>query len=172
MASAALPVRRTPIILLPAAMAQTVPMAETAATAVAAAMLPNVDVRVAFQPAANSSGHPLLQIRVATGGESRLFLVDPQGGSLYVSADGGRGGSGGRGGRGGHGGSGGIGSPNGSDGMNGSDGRNGSDGFAGSGGLITVTYDSRAKPYLNAIHLSSWNGPNPVFREAYVPPLW
>lgn len=133
---------------------------------------PNVDVRVAFQPAANSSGHPLLQIRVAANGESRLFLVDPQGGSLYVSADGGRGGSGGRGGRGGHGGSGGIGSPNGSDGMNGSDGRNGSDGFAGSGGLITVTYDSRAKPYLNAIHLSSWNGPSPVFRESYVPPLW
>lgn len=132
----------------------------------------NVDVRVALQAPANSSGHPILQISVAANGKSRFFLVDPQGGSLYISADGGRGGSGGRGGRGGHGGSGGIGSPNGSDGMNGSDGRSGFDGTPGSGGLITVTYEPQVKPYLNAIHLSSWNGPSPVFRQGDVPPLW
>jgi hypothetical protein len=133
---------------------------------------PNVQILVAVQQPADPTGHNLLQISVTANGKSRFFLVDPQGGSLYVSADGGQGGSGGRGGRGGRGGSGGIGSPNGSDGMSGSDGHNGSDGSAGRGGLITVTYDSQAQAYLTALHLSSSSGPKPVLTEGHVPAPW
>ena len=129
---------------------------------------PQVQVQVTLLP----GSHPLLQASVSAAGHKRLYLVDPQGGSLTVKADGGPGGSGGRGGRGGQGGSGGIGTPNGSSGSNGSDGRNGSDGSAGRGGLITVTYDPQVAPYLAAIHLSSQNGPKPVFQEAPVAPLW
>lgn len=134
---------------------------------------PPVQIRVAYQaPTAQSNGHPLLQISASSGALERFFLVDPQGGSLTVSADGGGGGSGGRGGRGGRGGSGGIGSPNGSDGMSGHDGTNGSDGSPGNGGLITVTYDPKVGQYMNVIHLSSWNGPKPAFREETVAALW
>ena len=132
-----------------------------------------VQIRVAYQaPTAFSSGHPLMQISVSSGAVERFFLVDPQGGSLTVRADGGAGGSGGRGGRGGRGGSGGIGSPSGSDGMSGHDGLSGSDGSPGSGGLITVTYDPNVGQYMNAIHLSSWNGPKPAFLEEPVAALW
>lgn len=116
--------------------------------------------------------HPLLQISVVGSGKKQLYLVDPLGGSLTVSADGGSGGSGGRGGRGGRGGSGGVGTPSGFNGRDGMDGRSGSDGAQGQGGLITVTYDPQAKPYLNVIHLSSQNGPRPVFREDAVAALW
>jgi hypothetical protein len=129
---------------------------------------PPVQVQVALQ----SGDHPLLQVGVSASGRTKLYLVDPKGGSLTVRADGGAGGSGGRGGRGGRGGSGGIGTPNGSSGRDGSDGHNGWDGSEGSGGLITVTYDPQTKPYLTAIHLSSQNGPKPVFREATVAALW
>jgi hypothetical protein len=129
---------------------------------------PPVQIQATLLP----GSHPLLQACVLAAGHKRLYLVDPQGGSLTVKADGGPGGSGGRGGRGGQGGSGGIGSPNGSSGSNGSDGRNGSDGSAGRGGRITVTYDPQVKPYLVAIHLSSQNGPKPIFQEAPVAPLW
>jgi hypothetical protein len=65
-----------------------------------------------------------------------------------------------------------MGSPSGNSGSNGSDGRNGSDGSAGRGGRITLTYDPQVKPYLAAIHLSSQNGPKPIFQEAPVAPLW
>jgi hypothetical protein len=127
-----------------------------------------VQVMVALQ----SGNHPLLQVRVSASGKTRLFLVDPQRGSLTVSANGGAGGSGGRGGRGGRGGSGGVGTPSGSSGRDGSDGRSGSDGPQGRGGLITVTYDPQTKPHLNVIHLSSQNGPSAVFREDTVAALW
>jgi hypothetical protein len=53
--------------------------------------------------------------------------------------------------------------------MNGQDGLPGTDG---KGGLITVVYDSAAKPFLSALHLLSQNGPAAVFREASVAPLW
>ena len=129
---------------------------------------PPVQVRVAFRP----GSHPLLQVSVSAAGHNKLYLVDPQGGTLTVRADGGPGGSGGRGGRGGRGGSGGGGTPSGSSGMSGSDGRNGFDGSSGRGGSITVTYDPQAKPYLSAIHLSSKNGSAPVFHEEPVAPLW
>ena len=129
---------------------------------------PPVQVRIALR----SGAHPLLQVGVSAIGKQKLYLVDPQGGTLTVKADGGPGGSGGRGGRGGRGGSGGIGTPNGSSGMSGSDGRNGFDGSPGRGGSITVTYDPQAQPLLAAIHLSNRGGPKPVFKEEPVAPLW
>src|SRR5262249_6509064 len=119
---------------------------------------PNVMVRVAMQP----GDHPLLQVSVSAVGDEKLFLIDPQGGSLTVKADGGRGGSGGRGGRGGKGGSGGTGTPSGRDGMDGHDGRNGFDGSHGQGGSIRLAYDPAAKPYIGVIHLSNQFGPTPV----------
>jgi len=129
---------------------------------------PAVQVRMTLQ----SGSHPLLQASVSAAGHTRLYLVDPQGGTLTVKADGGAGGSGGRGGRGGSGGSGGMGTPSGNSGSNGSDGRSGFDGPAGKGGIITVTYDPQVKPSLAILHLSSRNGPSPVFQEAQVAPLW
>jgi hypothetical protein len=127
-----------------------------------------VQIRVALQ----AGRQHLLQLGVSAAGRQTFFLVDALSGSLTVKADGGVGGTGGTGGRGGRGGSGGIGWPIGQSGNNGSNGRDGSNGPAGRGGLITVTYDSQAKPFLTAIKLSSWNGPAPVFKEASVPPLW
>jgi hypothetical protein len=129
---------------------------------------PPVQVRVTFK----SETHPMLQISVKAGSHERFYLVDTQGGSLSIKADGGLGGSGGRGGHGGRGGSGGSGIP---DGRNGREGLSGHDGFPGSqgrGGRITVTYDPQAKPYLALIHTSSRNGPSPDFVESPVPPLW
>jgi len=128
---------------------------------------PPVQVRVALKP----GSHPLLQMSVSAAGHERLYLVDPQGGSLTVESSGGPGGQGGKGGRGGRGGSGGIGSPNGRDGLNGSDGRSGFDGQPGRGGSITVTYDHQAKPFLSALRLSNRGGPPPVYREEPVGPL-
>jgi hypothetical protein len=129
---------------------------------------PPVQVRVTLRPGT----HPLLQASVVAAGKQRLYLIDPQGGALTVTADGGRGGSGGRGGRGGSGGSGGIGTPNGSSGSTGSDGRNGFDGSPGKAGSVTVTYDPQVQPYLTAIRLSNKGGPRPVFKEEPVAPLW
>jgi len=129
---------------------------------------PPVQVRIALR----AGSHPLLQVGVSALGHQKLYLVDPQGGSLTVKADGGPGGSGGRGGRGGQGGSGGMGSPSGSSGSSGSDGRNGFDGSPGRGGSITVTYDPQVKPLLATIRLSNLGGPKPVFNEAPVAPLW
>jgi hypothetical protein len=139
---------------------------------------PPVLVRVTLRTSRTSSpgspaSHPLLQIGISsTGHKERFYLVDPQGGSLTVNADGGSGGSGGKGGRGGRGGSGGIGTPNGSSGSDGSSGRDGNSGSSGRGGSITVTYDPQAKPFLDTIHLSNQGGPAPVLTEASVPPLW
>ncbi len=129
---------------------------------------PPVQVQVTLK----SGSHPLLQAAVSASGHRRLYLVDPQGGSLTVMADGGPGGSGGKGGRGGRGGSGGIGSPDGNSGNNGSDGLDGSDGPPGKGGSITVTYDPQAQRYMAAIRLSNKGGPAPVFAEQPVAPLW
>ena len=130
---------------------------------------PPVQVRVTLR----DGGHPLLQIGV-TGGTKKehYYLVDPNGGSLSVSALGGAGGSGGKGGSGGRGGSGGIGTPNGSSGHDGNNGRDGSDGSAGSSGRITVIYDPQAKPFLDVIHLSNPGAPAPTLIEEPVPPLW
>lgn len=120
-----------------------------------------------------AGAHPLLQAGVlAKGHKERFYLIDPAGGSLSISADGGDGGSGGRGGRGGRGGSGGDGIPSGSSGRDGLDGRSGTDGSSGRGGSIAVTYDASAAPYLAVIHLSNSGGPRPVFQQSPVGPLW
>ena len=129
---------------------------------------PPVDVRMTIQP----GSHPLLQVSVAAKGKQRLYLVDPQGGSVTVRADGGSGGSAGKGGRGGRGGMGGTGTPNGNNGRDGSDGHDGWAGSSGRGGLITVTYDPQAKPFLGALHLSSQSGPSPVMKQETVAALW
>jgi hypothetical protein len=129
---------------------------------------PPVQVLMTLQP----GSHPLIQVSVSASGHRRLYLVDPQGGSLTVKADGGPGGSGGRGGRGGQGGAGGAGQPSGNSGSNGADGRSGFDGPMGKGGSITVTYDPAAKAYLGVMHLSSRNGPPQVFAQQPVDPLW
>ncbi|MGD0989096.1 MAG: hypothetical protein ABR874_14885 [Candidatus Sulfotelmatobacter sp.] len=129
---------------------------------------PPVQVRVALR----AGTHPLLQVGVSAAGQQKFYLLDPQGGSLTVKADGGAGGSGGKGGRGGRGGSGGMGTPSGMSGRDGLDGRNGFDGSQGRGGQITVTYDPAAKTFLPVIRLSSVNGPKPVFTEESVAPLW
>jgi hypothetical protein len=129
---------------------------------------PPVQVLITLHPGSQI----LLEARVSTAQKQKLYLIDPHGGSLTVKADGGSGGQGGKGGRGGRGGSGGIGTPNGNsghDGLNGQDGWRGPDGR---GGLITVTYDPSAKPYLTVPHLSSQNGPASVFREQPVAALW
>jgi hypothetical protein len=129
---------------------------------------PPVQVLMTLQPGT----HPLLQVSVSASGHRRLYLVDPQGGSLTVKADGGPGGSGGRGGRGGQGGAGGMGQPSGNSGRSGADGLNGSDGPPGKGGSITVTYDPQVAPFLSTIHLSNKNGPRPVFQQQPVTPIW
>src|ERR1017187_3439824 len=129
---------------------------------------PPVQIQVTLRP----GSHPLLQASVSVPGHKRLYLVDPQGGSLTVTADGGSGGSGGKGGRAGHGGSGGIGSPNGSNGMDGHSGQDGLNGPSGRGGSITITYEPQVKPYLTDIHLSNQGGPKSVFKEEPVAPLW
>ena len=117
---------------------------------------PPVQVRLALR----TGNHPLIQVSVSAIGKQKLYLVDPQGGSLTVKADGGPGGSGG------------MGTPSGSNGTSGSDGRNGYDGSPGRGGSITVTYDPQVKPFLAAIHLSNNGGSPPVFKEEPVAPLW
>jgi hypothetical protein len=129
---------------------------------------PHVQVRVGIRP----GSYALLQVDVSSESYDKLFMIDPQGGSLTVSSTGGAGGSGGKGGRGGRGGSGGMGIPNGRDGSNGSDGRSGSDGRAGSGGSITVIYDPQAKPFLYTLRLLNQGGPAPAFIEQPVGSLW
>ena len=114
----------------------------------------------------------LIQFYVASGNTQKYFLVDPNGGTLTVSSNGGRGGAGGRGGRGGHGGAGGSGTPNGSNGMDGNSGLDGQNGPDGRGGMITVAVDPSAQPYIGILKLVSENGPKPDFDSVTVPPLW
>jgi hypothetical protein len=130
---------------------------------------PPVLVRVTLREGSQS---PLLQIAVQAEAHTKMFLVDPQGGSLTVRSMGGDGGQGGKGGRGGRGGSGGTGSPNGRSGTDGSDGHDGLSGSPGRGGAITVIYDPQVKPFLSAIHVPRADGPAPTFREEPVGPLW
>jgi hypothetical protein len=122
---------------------------------------PDVQVLVALK----SGNHPLLQVRVSAGRDERLYLVDPEGGSLTVTSEGGPGGSGGKGGQGGRGGSGGTGMPN------GNSGHDGMSGSSGSGGAIAVTYDPKVQPFLRAIQLSNPGGPSPKFKQEPVAPL-
>jgi hypothetical protein len=124
-----------------------------------------------------NADHPLLQAKASAGPKQLLFLIDPDGGSLKILADGGAGGSGGRGGTGGHGGAGGAGSPNGLAGNDGIPGSNGFDGLAGAAGTIAITVDPAAQPYLKALTWSNRSGngvpgPQPTITTAPLTSLW
>ena len=129
---------------------------------------PAVRVLMTLQPGAT----PLVQFEVISGNSQKYFLVDPNGGSLTVSSNGGSGGAGGRGGRGGRGGSGGVGTPDGSAGSSGMDGQSGNRGSDGRGGSINVACDPSAKPYLSVLKLVNSGGPKPSIDSTTVAPLW
>lgn len=121
--------------------------------------------------------HPLLQVRAASTDHEQLFLIDPNGGTLAIDANGGKGGSGGAGGRGGSGGSGGIGTPSGSTGRSGQDGRRGWDGRGGAAGKILVSVDPSAQPFLDHFTFACKSGDGapgapPIVQMAPVGPLW
>jgi hypothetical protein len=99
-----------------------------------------IHVWVTLRPGAQ----PLLEVRVAGAGHEQFFLIDPNGGTLAIDANGGRGGSGGAGGRGGQGGSGGTGFPSGLSGQAGRDGSSGRAGSDGAAGTIVVSADPMA----------------------------
>jgi hypothetical protein len=124
-----------------------------------------------------SRAQPLLQVRVASSRHEQFFLIDPNGGTLAVDANGGSGGNGGAGGRGGRGGSGGSGFPPGSSGRDGLNGADGHAGMGGAAGTITVSIDPQAQPFLDRLHLSSRSGDGsgarpPQIRVEPVPPIW
>jgi hypothetical protein len=136
-----------------------------------------VHVWLTMAPRHQPGAAPLLQARVASASHERLYLIDPAGGTLAVSANGGPGGSGGRGGRGGMGGAGGSGWPPGSSGLSGLAGRDGSNGSPGAAGTILVSVDPQADSYLDRLRLSNTDGagrqgPARVIRVEPVPALW
>ena len=136
---------------------------------------PGPDVRIWI--ALEAGSRPLLRVRASEVGRDHFFLVDPQGGSLTITARGGTGGDGGRGGTGGRGGSGGSGSPTGSTGMSGHDGFGGSPGRSGAAGTITLTVDPAAAPWLDRVHIKNVDGdgragPPPAITIAPVPSPW
>jgi hypothetical protein len=133
----------------------------------------NVHVWLTLQ----AGDHPLLQARVASPQHEKLFLIDPQGGTLSVDANGGAGGRGGSGGRGGRGGSGGSGFPPGFAGLDGRNGFDGSRGRDGAAGTIVVSIDPSAQRYQSLLSLSNQDGAGrpgtpPEITIEPVPPLW
>ena len=118
-----------------------------------------------------------LRIKIVGRTKTLFFLVDPNGGSLRILANGGRGGRGGNGGRGGHGGAGGNGfppGPSGADGIAGFDGRPGANAAA---GTITVSVDPDAQPYLACLNLMNRDGagsagPAPSIKVESVADAW
>ena len=134
-------------------------------------------VRLAAAAGDASAASPLLQVKVSAGARQNLFLIDPHGGSLKVSANGGQGGRGGAGGRGGRGGSGGNGFPPGFSGLDGRPGADSRPGNAGAAGAITVSVDPAAQPYLSSLSFSNHGGdgrpgPAPKILIEPVPALW
>jgi hypothetical protein len=124
-----------------------------------------------------SGAEPLLQMKVTSGIRQSLYLVDPNGGSLKIMADGGAGGRRGAGGRAGRGGSGGIGFPNGFDGLDGRPGSDGRDGNDGAAGTINISVDPAAQPFLKCVSWSNHGGrgspgPAPAIIVEAVPALW
>jgi hypothetical protein len=101
---------------------------------------------------------PLLQIKVTSGARQSLYVVDCNGGSLRVTANGGAGGRAGEGGRGGRGGSGGSGFPSGFSGLDGRPGWDAHLGAGGAAGTITESVDPAAQPFMNCISLSNHSG--------------
>jgi hypothetical protein len=119
----------------------------------------------------------LIQARAASANREQFFLIDPNGGSLSVDANGGSGGRGGMGGKGGRGGAGGGGFPRGASGNSGVDGHNGFPGSDGAPGKILVCVDPSAQQYLDRFHFSNRSGggvpgPAPEVRVEAVAALW
>jgi hypothetical protein len=106
------------------------------------AYAPSVTVRLVMRPGEGKLIEAAVQ---PTAGKERFYLIDPNGGSLSVSADGG---CIGRGCPGCY------------------------DCRLGRGGAITVIYDPAVAPYLNVLQLSSLGGPEPVFTSQHLDPLW
>jgi hypothetical protein len=124
-----------------------------------------------------SGTRPLLQIKVSSGARQSLYIVDPNGGSLRVTANGGVGGRGGAGGRGGRGGSGGSGFPSGFNGLDGHQGWDGHAGADGAAGTITVSVDPAVQPFMNCVSWSNHSGggapgPAPRITVESVAALW
>lgn len=138
---------------------------------------PGETVHVWVTLLSGTGGKQLVQVRAAGLTHQDLYLIDPEGGSLTLDANGGAGGRGGNGGRGGRGGRGGTGSPNGIDGMEGPagvDGRHGRDGIAGS---FIVSVDPAAQPFMRLVHFVNRDGagrpgPTPDIRVDTVGALW
>ena len=124
-----------------------------------------------------SGTKPLLQVKLDGGGHQSYYLIDPNGGSLKISDNGGRGGRAGQGGRGGRGGRGGSGFPPGFAGSDGQPGLDGRPGFGGAAGTIAISVDPAAQPFLRCITWSNMGGdghlgPLPTVTVQPVPPLW
>lgn len=124
-----------------------------------------------------SASGPLLQSKVSGGGRDLYYLIDPNGGTLKVTADGGAAGAGGSGGRAGSGGRGGSGNPPGSNGLDGRRGFDGLPGKPGAAGTITVSIDPSAQAYEHLLTLSNHSGsgqpgPAPTTVIEPVPVLW
>ena len=125
----------------------------------------------------DAGANPLLQVKVSAGGRQNLFLIDPRGGSLEVSANGGQGGRAGAGGRGGRGGSGGNGFPPGFSGLDGRPGADGHTGGPGAAGTISVSVDPAAQAYVSSLSFSNHGGDGrpgqaPKISIEPVPALW
>jgi hypothetical protein len=124
-----------------------------------------------------STSPRLLQVKVSGGGHQSLYIVDPNGGSLKVSNNGGSGGRAGSGGRGGSGGSSGNGFPPGFPGMDGRPGFDGGPGAPGAAGTITVSVDPAAQSFMSVITWSNRSGggspgPEPTIKVEPVAALW
>jgi hypothetical protein len=133
----------------------------------------NVNAWIRLEPGPK----PLLQIKVVSGTRQSFYLVDPNGGSLEILANGGAGGRGGSGGRGGRGGRGGSGSPSGLDGQNGLPGQDGHAGSDGAAGTIAISVDPAAEPFMKCISWSNHganggSGPAPKITVEPVAVLW
>lgn len=121
---------------------------------------PDVTIRLVMHP----GDRKLIEAAVQpVGGEETFYLIDPSGGSLSVSADGGPGGAGDR--------SISSGIDQGGVSAAGRE-RDGADGPRGRGGEITVIYDPAVAHYLGVLQLSSLGGPEPIFNSQPLDPLW
>jgi len=137
---------------------------------------PGESVHVWITPKPGSAS--LLQVRASSAAHGEMFfLIDSNGGSLSLDANGGAGGRGGSGGKGGRGGHGGLGLPQGPSGHDGQDGHDGSTGFPGAAGRFIVTIDPAAQTYLDRFHFANRSGngaagPALQVQTEAVAPLW
>jgi hypothetical protein len=125
---------------------------------------PDVTIRLVMHPVANPGDRRLIEAEVEPEyGQETFYLIDPDGGSLSVSANGGPGGAG-------------VSSDSAGVDREGiavtGRGLSGSDGPRGRGGKITVIFDPAVGAYLSVLQLSNLGGPEPVFKSQHLGPLW